>query len=431
MRRAASARDDPPVTRERVHDLIPSPAVRREPPESLARRTASVPADVLADTVLDPAEPWWRRSGCALALAGRVPDGRAAELFAYVRDDGGHGLLRAAVLAALSEPGRAHSDELLAWLREQDGREPWHGADAAVTGARARLGELGTARRLAVLAADPWTHLRVQGERALDALVGVCGLRAVLAEFGAASAADLAAGGATAEERLLGVRLRWREDGDVAASLGDASTMVARQAYELLAEADGGDERLWGMVRRRAPGHLWALAVLHRRGHGVRAAWEGLGSPRVELPGVPADVRAAIVRRHVPGQRGTDPRWLVEAALLEPEPDGRAEADLRRAVRALAGAGLEPGDPRPEAAVRGTGHDTFHVVETAAGTVHVSTLGPFAECRDGRPREVLRAAGFTCVDGALAETVVEGLHVYFFGDRGPLRVRDLLFYWQD
>lgn len=430
MRVRTPARDHRPVTRERVQELIDSPAVRREPPESVARRTASIPADVLVDAVLDAGEPWWRRMGCALALAGRVPDGRAAELLACARDGEAVGEVRAAVLTALSEPGRSYSGELLAWLRAQEGREPWYGADAAITGARARLGDLSTVRRLAALAADPWTHLRVQGERAVDALIGVCGLRAVLGEFGAASAAALASGGGSAEERLLGVRLLWREGGDVAGSLGDASPMVARQAYELLAEG-GGDDRLWEMVRRRAPGHLWALAVLHRRGRDVRAAWEGLGSPRVELPVVPADVREAIVRRHVPGQRDTDPRWLVEAALLGPEPDGRAEADLRRAVRALAAAGLEPGEPRREAAVRGTGHDTFHVVETAGGTVHVSRLGPFVESWDDRPREVLRAAGFTCVEGALAETVVEGLHVYFFGDRDPLRVRDLLFYWQD
>ncbi|QFG23625.1 hypothetical protein [Actinomadura sp. WMMB 499] len=423
--------------RERIRELVPSASVRRESPEDLAARMAAIPADALVDAVLDGDEPWWRRMGCARALTGRVPDGRAGELLAIVRAAEETSEIRAALLGALSEPGRPHSAELLDWLRRRDGREDerWILAAAVIPAARVRLGDVSAARSVAELAANPWTFLRARGERIVDELIDRCGLPGVLAEFGADSVETLAFRGASVEERLLGVRLRWRAGGDIAPALADGSRTVARTAHDLLADAGDAapdtDGPLWRMVRDRAPGHLWALAVLHRRGHDIRAAWEAAGSPRVEVPGVPPDVRAAIVRRFAPGQRDTDPRWLIEAGLVEPDPDGRAEADLDRAVRALAAAGLEPREPRGAGPFHGSGHGTYHVVELAEGRVQVSELGPYFAClRDG-PSAVMRAAGFTRIDGDLAETVIDGLHVYFFGDRDPLRVHDLLFYWQD
>ncbi|MFC5232080.1 hypothetical protein [Pseudonocardia zijingensis] len=46
-------------------------------------------------------------------------------------------------------------------------------------------------------------------------------------------------------------------------------------------------------------------------------------------------------------------------------------------------------------------------------------------------RRPLAAAGFRVIDGELADTVVTGLHVYWFGAREQLTVHELLFYWQD
>jgi hypothetical protein len=64
--------------------------------------------------------------------------------------------------------------------------------------------------------------------------------------------------------------------------------------------------------------------------------------------------------------------------------------------------------------------------------VWVCTLGPFFDDR-GDP-DVLAAmtgAGFRPIGGELADTLVEGLYVYWFGDRKEMTVRELLFYWQD
>lgn len=60
------------------------------------------------------------------------------------------------------------------------------------------------------------------------------------------------------------------------------------------------------------------------------------------------------------------------------------------------------------------------------------TLGPIFE--DGGDPDVLAAmtgAAFRRICGELAETLVEGLYVYWFGRRRQMTVRELLFYWQD
>nr|BFE31598.1 hypothetical protein GCM10010200_038490 [Actinomadura rugatobispora] len=423
-----------------MRTLVPEARVRTESVDGLVRRLAEVPADALADLVLDAQEPWWRRMACARALTGRVPDGRAAALLECVRDDGVTTEIRRALLGALGVPGRPHSDELLGWLRAQDGAPETerYNLDTAMALARAEMGDVSAAGRLALLAADPWAHRRKVGEQAVDVLVESRGLPAVLGALGAGSPEELVTGGRSAADRLLGVRLAWRAGGDVTPALADASTMVARKAYELLSTADDRDDGpLLAMAQERRPGHLWALAVLHRRGHEIRAMWEELGPPRIELPGVPADVREAIVRQYTPGQRDTDPRWLLEAACLEPAPDpwdsDFVEDRLHRAAEALTAAGLDPQEPVAAGEHEGTGSGTYDVIKISAGQLMVSTLGPFfgGTGADGRAIAALRAAGFRHIDQVLAGIRFEKLHVYFFGEREPLAVGDLLFYWQD
>jgi hypothetical protein len=144
-------------------------------------------------------------------------------------------------------------------------------------------------------------------------------------------------------------------------------------------------------------------------------------------------VRLAILREYVPGQRQTDPRLLLEAACVElplaPDPD----AQLARATAALAAAGLTPGTPTPAGELYQQGEGTYHAIETADGTVDISTLGPFvrSEGEAVRAREALAGAGFRILEDATLGVRMTGLAVYFFGDRKPLAVDDLLFYWQD
>ena len=372
-----------------------------------------------------------------LSLLGRVPDDRAAALLACVRDLAATAELREALLAALSTPGRPHAPELLAWLQAQDGVEQPFGLDVAVLRARAVLADLSAALPLAELAADAWSHRRVVGEQSIDALIEARGLTAMLTELGAASLEMLAFADPRPPLRLLGVRLLERAGADLKRALADPDVIVAQRAYLALAATRGDDDALRAMVHARAPGHLWALAVLHRRGPAARPLWEALGRPRIELPGVPADVRAAIVRAYAPGERETDPRWLLEAAWHAPAPAIDEDELLRRAGEALAAAGCQPQAPISAEQQYQQGAGTFHTFTTAAGTVTVSTLGPFFTLTGADPQAqaamqaAMQAAGFRHIDAALAAIRVDGLHVYYFGTREPLDVGTLLFYWQD
>lgn len=251
------------------------------------------------------------------------------------------------------------------------------------------------------------------------------------------SLSALMASGATEAARLVGVGLSYETGANILPALGDPSVAVARAAYDRLIVARGPAARLESlMVAAETPGpaQLWALAVLARH-HPVeiRPLWEALGSPLVELPGVPADVRTAIVRRYAPGTRDTDPRWLLEAALLPPLDDLEESDLIARAVAALGDAGLDPQQPISAAEEYRQGEGTYYAIETAAGTVLVSTLGRFFRTHGSADVDEIREAlrEFRHIDNALGNIIVDNLSVYDFGERKPMPVRSLLFNWQD
>lgn len=411
--------------RRRLQLLVPSPTVT----PAVEVRLRAVPEEVLVEVVLSREEPWWRRRACAKGLVGRVPDARAGALLDCVTNTKDVSELRVVLMELLATQGRAHSPVLLAWLQAQEGTDQSYGMDVAILRARAALGDVSAIASLSELAADAWTHRRTAGEAALDALIEQAGQQVVLAALGAPAAELLAfEQQRPMSARLLGVRLVHRAGGDVTPALGDPSVIVAQRAAAIATEA-GQDEALWARVHGRLPGQLWALVVLQRRGLDVKAEWVALGSPRVELAGVPDEVREAIARHYVPGERETDPRWLLEAAFLPPH-EALDEAELlSRAERALLGANLRPEPPVSAGEEHQQGSGTYSTIHTAVGAVLISSLGPFFSA--DAPIEALSNAGFRYIDASLSGTVFAGLHVYFFGRREPLCVHDLLFYWQD
>ncbi|MFI0350247.1 hypothetical protein [Actinomadura sp. 9N407] len=421
---------------DRLRALFPSWHARPDP-AAVERGLVGIPAAAIADLVLDGDEPFWRRDACGEALIGRVPDERALELVAHACDDEISHVLGNALVTALNVPGRPYRDALRERAVERGNYDIAEKLGPRTLVDEAATGDATALRLLAVLASAPWRHLREAGRKALDELIERRGLPAFLDMLGAASPTELALSGAYPAERLLGLRFLRDAGGDIAPCLGDDAAIVCRAAYDLLLAGYGGDGTLLAMVEEERPGHLWALPILRERGHDVRPLWERLGSPRVEVPGVPPDVREAIVRRFAPGQAGTDPRWLIEAALLAPSPPPEEEhairvERLRAACTALVEAGLNPQDPVPVGKASGSGHGTYDIVATDAGKVWVSTLGPFfGHPGDARIVTALQGAGFRYVDAELREVMFTGLAVYFFGSRDPLKVGDLVFYWQD
>jgi hypothetical protein len=362
-------------------------------------------ADVLVGVVLDGRQEWWRRRICAFALSGRVPAASVPALLDLVRDSRVIIEVRVALLEILPP-----SEELLTWLRTTDD----DGLGLAILRTRARFHDVTAVPELVRLMESEWHHRRIVAEQGIDML----GQRVVLDVLGFDSALSLMLFGPTPEARVLGVR--WA-DPDITQALADEERMVAREAYDRLADVTDNHGELVRMVADRAPGHLWALAVLAARGDLIDDQWDALGTPRVDVPGLPEDVRAAIVRQYVPGARDTDPRWMLEAACL---PDREPEDVLTDAVAALAP--YRPASPVTAGDHHQQGEGTYHVVGTTAGNVLVSTLGRFYWSEN-----IPELPGFRRVDDALGAIEVSGLPVFFFGDRAPLTVHDLLFYWQD
>ncbi|MFC7447209.1 hypothetical protein [Rhodococcus daqingensis] len=404
----------------------------------LARRLSAIAPEELVHFVTDKAQQWNHRRSCADALVGRLPSGSAADLLAILRDPTETSELRRAVLDLLTVSPGPHSGEVLAWAKLQaggvDGSDVLGALGFAALIVRAELGDTSAALALVERATDPWDGVRA--EHAIDALITSYGADVV---FGG-SPNVLMLSGETPGLRLLGVRLSDRVGIDVSPALADESTMVARTAFDLLTAryrdgrfATGVVAGLTAMATRAGPGQVWAMAVLARRFPvDVRKMWNELGPRPLDVPGLPTDVRDAMVREYAPGQRDTDPRWILEAALQPSIEDRDDEAPVRAAMTALKAAGVEPGEPVPAGVDEGCGGGTYFRIHTAEGDVMISTLGPFFQTQRDAIAELLTSSvGFRRIDDRLAEVVVDGLCVYFFGDRGPLCVRDLLFYWQD
>jgi hypothetical protein len=381
-------------------------------------RLLAIDAVVLARYVIDSAHPWWRRRPCALALRGRVPEALLPRLVERIRDPGDTTEVRVALLSVLDD--RA---ELLPWLQAQTAWQP-HGFYEAILKTRAALGDLTAVNALATLAAEPWRHRQQTGEEALERLVAHHGLPAVERELGERT-----------EDRLFINRMRSREGADLTPAFADPDVGVARAACELVIETGVPDDEMLldhVVTGPTEDARLWAAYALSRRGRDIVELWQALDRPRVEVPGLPEDVRLAILREY-PGQPRTDPRWLVEQTCVAlPEPPDQ-DSQLARAIAALDAAGLAPQPPRSIGEINAQGDGTYHVIDLAVSAVSVSTLGAFVTGDQSltHVREVLERAGFRWLDETLARTTVTGLPVYYFGSRDPLDVRTLLFYWQD
>ncbi|MFF5446396.1 hypothetical protein [Streptomyces sp. NPDC012888] len=387
-----------------------------------AEALRAVDAESLADCAVDRTEPWWRRLACARALAGRVPRSRLDGLLGCVRAEDDTGSVRVALLDVLGD-----REELLPWLRHEDrAEEGAYGMKEAVFTARGRLGDLTAAAGLAELAFSPWRHRRDTGDAGLDALVARHGTAKVLA----------ALDDTRPEVRAWRVRLRHRAGEDVTDALADPDHGVAHLAQDLITDPDRLRDHLRGAPTDEAA--LWAAYALHRLtgdAAETRAVYEALGRPRVEVAGLTEDVRRAVVHEYAPEcEKQSDPRWRVEAVCTEPPDPVDEEAQLRRAARALAAAGLEPAPPVSCGDAHRQGGGTYHVIGYRDGReVFISTLGPYAGDHGDDPeaRAALEAAGFRWIDAAQGGVAVTGLHVYYFGAREPLDVHTLLFYWQD
>ncbi|MEU5851080.1 hypothetical protein [Saccharopolyspora shandongensis] len=379
-----------------------------------------VDADELARYVADTANPWWRREPCAAALAGRVPEAHVPKLLAHIRDLDETAGVRIALLDILG-----YREELLPWLQHEDRKaDNSYGVPEAILKARGMVGDRTATCELTTLANSPWPHRSAVGEAGLEALIARYGTEEVLSQLD----------DARPDDRAFCVRLRHRAGEDVTEALADPDVGVACLAHSLV-----DDEEALRRYLEHAPtadAKLWAACALYRLNNNlseIQEIYDSLGRPRVEIDGLDEEIRSAIRGEYAPGcQARTDPRWRVEAICAEPVQPPDEYDQLRRAITALESANPAPHRPILCGTGYSEGDGTYNEIRHGGTTVRVSTLGRFVTGNeDVAVRGALEAAGFRWIDRTLGSIKVTGLCVYFFGDREPLDVYDLLFYWQD
>ncbi|MEZ4294315.1 MAG: hypothetical protein R3B70_05015 [Polyangiaceae bacterium] len=401
-------------------------------------------------------EAWLVRRAAVRALDGRVDDGVAGALLEISLDAREVTELRCAALDVLARAGRTESVPALRRLRaEIDAMQsPPYGLGDAVVSACARLGDIEAAVAALRLRYDAWTHRRHTGEAAVQALQERVGTLGLARAFGAADASAEELGGLSRRHPEAVVR-RWAIDVAPAdapwltETLGDEEWVVAEGAEAaILRGGPAVGESLRALAREAGAApevRARAILALLRRGQEeeARSLWSAFEDGRIELIGVPDAIRRAVLHHYLPGQRGTDPRWVLEGELdlgidLHTEryagPDEAPEQILAAARQALEQAGFTSGKATPIGFIRQQGDGTYCHLETSAGVLEISELGRFVATEEDLParaRESLKQAGFLFVEGALAADFFDGLNVYFFGRREPLSIYNLLFYWQD
>ncbi|MGB0848936.1 MAG: HEAT repeat domain-containing protein [Thiolinea sp.] len=234
------------------------------------------------------------------------------------------------------------------------------------------------------------------------------------------------------------------------------------------------------------------LYVLVSLKQDIKALLPQIEDAFVPLPDfIPPAIRSAIVRTWGGStEPGTDIRWLTEHLLTTSDtsqPEYQAEVAIKTLVTTLETHGIAVDEAIDYAEQMQQGSSTFFIVKmapddittempeadedepekavhTRSDWINLSQLAPYAfyerhetveyfpidsagivssdfssassfataeQNNEAKYRKLVADNGFTWLTDQQLEFIVPGLHIYFFGDREPLSIRDLLFYWQD
>lgn len=443
--------------------------------------------EYLVMAALLPDTAWYSRRQVVYMLKARRNKALFAQLLPMLEESGLQGEIRATVATGLGqhqvEEARPVLRSLYKALRKPEDHRlaGWTYAEADMLEALGSLGERETLRPLIALQYHPYQSRRLSGQRGLNQLIKhLGGLKEAVNLLDKkpedAIAAQLARLAASDQQETV---RRWAieqlvETGDpqtvavLCDRLSDSSWMVANAAARKLTELPEAPlAHLKGMVENsitNTSARLWAAYVLLKRSQPVPQ--ELLNSipdyPYSLPPFISTEIRRAIVSCWAESSEpGTDVRWLVEGQTLpafqayEP-PFERLKAELQRRS-------LNTTAPRYCGELYKQGRGTFWVLQSRTAyegklyfyTLYLTMLGPFANLNvlvseddtansaeipfnDLTPdetrrayREAAGAAGLTMLDTQVTSYVFPGLNVYFFGNREPLPVNDLLYYWQD
>lgn len=380
------------------------------------------------------------------------------------------GEIRAAVIETLSSRG---IQEVLPKIEkienDPDILDSWWDAKKHLLAGKSRLGVDSTLRPLINMCYDEWEHTRVLGLDALaqftDAKGGLKGVLNVLAPF------DQSESIANCLKRLIKrkessevkrwamdtlLRLKPDEAHEVLiTALGSSDWHVAHNACKLLSnfyrDVSEPLSLLASDINRTRDERLWAMASLVLSSKKPPMSYVA-DLDEIRVPWIfkcPEIVRSTIIDEYgLDHESFTDVRYLIEAYNTKHEKFDN-EGFREKLIDRLNKEDFTVRQVRDCGSYHGSGGGTFDVVETDKGQFFACTIGPFLAASNivehttdnisvnQEPNAVIKlqniitSLGGLWLEDELLCHEVPKLNVYFFGDREPLTVRDLIFYWQD
>ena len=380
------------------------------------------------------------------------------------------GEIREAVIKALSSHG---IQEVLPKIEnienDPDILDSWWDARRHLLAAKARLGVDSALRPLINMCYDEWEHTRVLGVNALaqftKAKEGLKGVLNVLTPFDENEA----------EESCLKRLIKTKENSEVKRwAMDNLFRLYPDEAYEVLITALGSSDwhvshhacKLLSNFREDISESLTLLAsdINHTRNERLWAmASLALGSKKpsmsfiadlddIKVPWLfkcPEIVRSTIINEYgLDYESFTDVRYLIEAANTKHE-EFDNDRFREKLIDRLDKEGFTIHQTQDCGRYHGSGGGTYDVVETDKGQFFACTIGPFLAAsniiehttgnvsvhQDPKAviqlRNIITSLGGLWLEDDLLGHEVPKLNVYFFGDREPLTVGDLIFYWQD
>jgi hypothetical protein len=434
------------------------------------RKIAHSDQDVLS-LAANPKIPWYVRQECLLALALPMSkinwDGVKVIVADKTLDNG----IRIAALDLIV----AHQKrDLVAFLKDVDeaiDQDDYFGQELSrkISSARLRLADMTAIVLVLRSLLSPWSHKSLDAKNALEDVQTACGgapfiakhLIKLIGQEPSGTQADMwlqlqghpePAARIWALKHAPSVPKQHQKCLDL---LTSSDWLIQKAASNWLTENKSDLEPLLAMAddaNLNIDARSWAaMTYIHLGGNARRFA--ELRTPQsnpfavVWAFNAPASVRIAILKEYVPQmENGSDIRYHIEQA-NDVSPAYTSEvADREKLLSALQQDGLEVISCQCAGEANQQGGGTYWKIKVAISDeffiVLLSTLGPFAqvdyELDDEmhtafveRLNDILSATGIRLIDDELLSQTVPGLNVYFFGDRAPLTIAELLFYWQD
>lgn len=424
--------------------------------------------DHLLKCSLDNTFQWYIRYDAIMALSKIGNKSQLTQLVPVLEDSNIEGEVRSAALKCVSQNDITEIIPTIINLQQNTTlTESWYGAAEALLSARARLGDHSVLREIIALCYDDWSHRRFMAQEALQVFIEDMGSVAKILPLLSPQLIDIPYFEALKnlandfEDEyvrawaidLLAEKKDTSNSGVFIHNLGNEYWRVSNSAHlALVKQGTSSIGALKSIVSNKNNvrcQRLWALATLLQLTGDVSinhyndiedlyVKWE------FEYPEM---VRQTIVKEYARDcEDHSDIRYVIESYLQESD-DFKFDNIKSQFIALMKQEQCAVIKILDCGTYNNQGSGTYEVVESDAGKYYMSTIGPFIThvemdgwgmntsnsdpSKINQVKQLAKSMGLIWLNKDVLQNIVPGLNVYYFGDRSPLSIRDLLFYWQD